>query len=184
MAGLNDKTVASPTLSGVIHVAVLFWAKQQGVDPASIDGVQVPPPNLADQLTGGRVDAVEALEPFASQLVKAGNVSLGDPFSVIADPLATNFIIAQGQWAQANTAVVKRFVASMEQAVDFIDARPEEARALLRGYTGLPEAVTTSVPLPTFDVDVRVDDLRKRVDVLREVGQFDEQVDPEALVLQ
>ncbi|MFP5377437.1 MAG: ABC transporter substrate-binding protein [Acidimicrobiia bacterium] len=184
VAGLKDKTVASPTLSGVIHVAVLFWAKQEGVDPASIKGVQVPPPNLADQLTGGRVDAVEALEPFATQLVKAGNVSLGDPFSVIADPLATNFIIAQGSWAEANGAVVDRFVAAMEQAVDFIGSSPDEARAILRGYTGLPEPVASSVALPEFDVEVRVGDLGRWIEVLREVDQFDAEVEPEDLVVQ
>jgi ABC-type nitrate/sulfonate/bicarbonate transport system substrate-binding protein len=41
--------------------------------------MQVPFPNMADQLKAGNVDAVESLEPFAGQLLAAGNRSLGDP---------------------------------------------------------------------------------------------------------
>lgn len=58
------------------------------------------------QAAGNTIDAVEALEPFAGQLVEDGNVSLVDPFAAIADPLATNFWLAQGSWARANRDVV------------------------------------------------------------------------------
>ena len=33
---LAGKRVSSPTLSGVIHVATLYWAQQEGIDPDSI----------------------------------------------------------------------------------------------------------------------------------------------------
>lgn len=186
IAGFGDlggKTVGSPTLSGVIHVGTLFTAKSQGADPASIKGVEAPSPALPDQLKGGRVDAVEALEPFASQLTKAGNVSIGDPFSAIGDPLATNFYVAKGDWAKQNGQVVQRFVKAMEQAVDFIEKNPEEARRILQEYTELPAPVAATVPLPTFDFDIRKEDLDKWVKVLREIGQFEGQVDTSKLVL-
>ncbi|MEX2291817.1 MAG: ABC transporter substrate-binding protein [Mycobacteriales bacterium] len=180
---LGDKTLGSPTLSGVIHIGTLYTAKQQGVDPATVKGVQVPPPNLPDQLEAGRVDGVEALEPFASQLVKAGNASLGDPFSAIADPLATNFYISQGEWAEANKEAIGRFVTAMEQAAAFIEEKPEESRAILQEYTGLPAPVAASVPLPTYDFEIRAEDLDKWVDVLEELGQLEGDVDTSKLVL-
>lgn len=180
---LAGKTVGSPTLSGVIHVGTLHAAKQQGADPATIKGVQAPPPSLPDQLNAGKVDAIEALEPFATSLVKAGNVSLGDPFSQIADPLATNFFIAQGEWARANTDAVARFVQSLEQAVEFIEQSPKEARTVLQGFTMLPPPVAQSVPLPTYDVEIRQEDLDRWVEVLRDVEGFDDEVDTSELVL-
>lgn len=146
---LGGRTVGSPTLSGVIHSAVLYWAQQNGVDPASVRGVQVPPPNLPDQLRAGQVDAVEALEPFATQLRSGGNVSLGDPFSPIADPLATNFWISQGTWARDNRETVRRFVTSLDQAVRFIEQDPAPPRQVLQEFTGLPPQVAGTVPLPT-----------------------------------
>lgn len=182
-AGLQGKTIGSPTLSGVIHVGTLFTAKKQGADPATIKGVEAPSPNLPDQLKAGRLDAVEALEPFASQLTKSGNVSIGDPFSAIGDPLATNFYVAKGSWAGSNEDVVARFINAMEQAADFIEQNPKEARTILQEFTELPAPVVASVPLPTYDFEIRTEDLDKWVEVLTDLGQLDEKVDTSKLVL-
>lgn len=184
VAQLRGKTVGSPTLSGVIHVGVLWWAKQKGVDPSSIKGVEAPPPALPDQLKAGRLDAVEALEPFATTLKRDGFVSLGDPFSPIADPLATNFWVAQGSWARGNRDVVNRFTRSLEEARSFIQQNGPQARQILQGYTGMPAPVANSVPLPTYDFGIRTQDLATWIKVLRDIGQFDGNVEPSKLVIQ
>ena len=183
VAQLKDKTVGSPTLSGVIHAAVQYWAKQKGVEPSAIRGVEAPSPNLPDQLKAGRLDAVEALEPFASQLKRDGNVSLGDPFASIADPLATNFWMSQGSWARSNREAIGRFVESLEQAQAFIDQNPPEARRILQEYTGMPAPVASSVPLPTYNFEIRTQDLATWVRILKDIGQFGGNVDPNKLVL-
>lgn len=180
---LAGKTVGSPTLSGVIHAGVQYWAKQKGVDPNAIKGVEAPSPNLPDQLKAGQVDAVEALEPFATTLKNAGNVSLGDPFAAIADPLATNFWIAQGAWAKANRPAVDRFVQSLKEAETYIEQNNTEARQILQGYTGMAAPVANSVALPTYNFDIRTQDLAIWVKVLKDIGQFSGNVDPNKLVL-
>jgi hypothetical protein len=76
---LAGKLIATPTIGGVIHVSVLYWLKKNGVDPASVRAVEVPFPNMADQLKAKRVDAVESLEPFAGALRANGNVSIATP---------------------------------------------------------------------------------------------------------
>ena len=183
VAQLKDKTVGTPTLSGVIHAAVQYWAKQEGVEPGAIKGVEAPSPNLPDQLKAGRIDAVEALEPFATNLKNAGNVSLGDPFASIADTLATNFWMAQGAWARDNEVVIDRFVKSLEEAVAFIEQNPAESRQVLQAYTGMPAPVANSVPLPTYNFEVRTEDLGKWVKVLKDIGQLNGNVDEKQLVL-
>lgn len=180
---LEGKKIGSPTLSGVIHVGVLSWDKKAGGDPSKIKGVQAPPPNLPDQLKAGRVDAVEALEPFASALLKKGNVTIGDPFSPIKDPLATNFWIAQGSWAQDNRDVVARFTKAIDQARAYIADNPAPARVVLQQYTKIPPAIAKKVPLPTYDVSVRTDDLATWATVLKDLGKFKGDVDPNKLVL-
>lgn len=182
-AHLRDKTVGSPTLSGVIHAGVLYAAKQQGVEPSSIRGVEAPSPNLPDQLKAGRLDAVEALEPFATNLKRDGFVSIGDAFSPIADPLATNFWVAQGRWARENRAAVDRFVQSLREAQTSIQQDNAQARQILQGYTGMPAPVANSVPLPTYNFEIRAEDLTRWVQVLRDIGQFNGNVDPDKLVL-
>ena len=183
VADLAGKKVGTPTLGGVIHAAVQYSAKQANVDPAKIQGVEAPSPTLPDQLKAGRVDAVEALEPFATTMGQNGAVSLGDPFAAIGQPLATNFWIANGAWARENTEVVDKYVAALEEAVAYIKANPKPARGVLQGYTKMPPKVSRIVPLPTWNLDIRADDLTKWVDVLKEVGQFKGDVDPRKLVL-
>jgi ABC-type nitrate/sulfonate/bicarbonate transport system substrate-binding protein len=183
VAQLKDKTVGTPTLSGVIHAAVQYWAKQKGVDPAAIKGVEAPNPNLPDQLKAGRIDAVEALEPFATNLKRDGFVSIGDPFAAIADPLATNFWMAQGSWAKQNRAAIGRFVQSLKEAETFIQQNNAEARAILQNYSGMAAPVANSVPLPTYNFDIRTQDLATWVKVLKDIGQFGGNVDPNKLVL-
>jgi NitT/TauT family transport system substrate-binding protein len=180
---LKGATVGSPTLSGVIHVAVKYWAKQKGVSPADIGGVEAPTPNLPDQLKAGRINAVEALEPIASQLLKAGNVSLGSPFDAISDTLATNFWLAQGSWATKNRDAVARFVESLKEAQGYIQSNPADARHTLQGYTNLPDAVASTVPLPTYNFDIRAGDLDTWVKVMKDTGDFNGQVDTRKLVL-
>ncbi|MBW3537327.1 MAG: ABC transporter substrate-binding protein [Actinobacteria bacterium] len=183
VSGLEGKRVASPTLTGVIHVATLYWAQQEGVDPSSIEGVQVPPPNLPDQLNAGQADAVEALEPFASQLLAAGHESLGDPFAAIRLPLATNFWIANGEWAGENGDVVEGFRTSLEQALEFVEENEPEARTILQGYTDMPPQVAERVPLPTFNLEIWPDDLATWIDVLEEMGEDIGDVEADQLVL-
>jgi NitT/TauT family transport system substrate-binding protein len=183
VAQLKDKTIGTPTLSGVIHAGVLWAAKQKGVNPDSIRGVEAPSPNLPDQLKAGRLDAVEALEPFATSLKRDGFVSIGDPFSPIADPLATNFWMAQGSWAKANRPAIERFVQSLKEADTFIQQNNTEARQVLQAYTGMAAPVANSVALPTYNFDIRTQDLGRWVQVLKDIGQFDGKVDPNKLVL-
>jgi NitT/TauT family transport system substrate-binding protein len=180
---LQGKKVGSPTLSGVIHAAVKYSVKQQGGDPSKVGGVEAPTPNLPDQLKAGQIDAVEALEPIASQLLKAGNVAIAQPFDAIGDPLSTNFWMAQGTWANKNRDVVDRFVRSLQQGQAFIGSNPAEARKILQGYTNLPEAVAGTVPLPTYNFDIRTGDLDTWVKVLKDIGDFNGQVDTRKLVL-
>jgi NitT/TauT family transport system substrate-binding protein len=180
---LEGKRVGTPTLTGVIHVGLLYWAKKEGADPSKIMGVEAPSPALPDQLKAGRVDAVEALEPFATQLTKAGNPSIGDPFSHIKDPLATNFWIARGAWARAHKGVVSRYVKAMERARAFIAKNPQKGRRILQGYTKLPPKVASKVPLPTWDFKIRTRDLVTWEQVLKDLGQLKRDVDPNKLVL-
>jgi NitT/TauT family transport system substrate-binding protein len=183
ISDLQGRKVGTPTLGGVIHQAVLYSAKQAGAQPAEIQGVEAPSPTLPDQLKAGRVEAVEALEPFATTMKKNGAVSLGDPFAAIGQPLATNFWIANGDWARENPAVVRKYVAALEQAVSYIRDNPQPARKILQGYTKMPPKIAKIVPLPTWDFEIRTDDLAKWIAVLKDVGRFQGDVEPTDLVL-
>lgn len=180
---LAGKIIATPTIGGVIHVAVLYWLKKNGVDPASIRAVEVPFPNMADQLKAKRVDAVESLEPFAGALLAAGNVSVTAPLLAVGREALFPFWIAQGSWAKENGPIIKAWIAALTEAKSFMDAHPEEARTILGKYTKLPENIVQHVPFPTYRFTIAPQELEVWADVLVELGQLTAPVEKTKLVV-
>ena len=183
MQDLKGKVIATPTLGAIIHVSVLHGLKKNGIDPNSIRAVEVPFPNMPDQLKAGNVDAVEALEPFAGQLLAAGNRSLGDPLLSVSDEVLYTFWISERKWAADNHAVIEAWVASLTEAKHFIDANPLEARAILAKYTRLPEAVVQKIPFVTYRFSLDPRDFAVWVSVLKDLGQITRSVDENSLVM-
>ena len=180
---LVGKLVATPTLGGVIHVSVLYWLKKNGVDPTSVRAVEVPFPAMADQLKAKRVDAVEAVEPFAGALRNAGNVVLTDPLLSAGKEVLFPFWIAQGEWARSHRDVIGAWKASLDDAIAFIKANPDEARKIVAQYSKLPEAVVKATPFPTYRTEITAKDIGVWGDVMREIGQLPSPVDPGKLVV-
>jgi ABC-type nitrate/sulfonate/bicarbonate transport system substrate-binding protein len=171
IADLKGRVVAAPTLGAIIHVSVLHGLKKNGIDPTAIRALEVPFPNMPDQLKAGNVDAVEALDPFAGQLLAAGNRSIGDPLLWEGDEVLYTFWIAQGKWAEAHRGVIDAWAASLQQAKDFIDANPDETRTILAKYTKLPAPVVAKIPFPTYRFSLKPEDLALWTAVLKDLGQ-------------
>jgi ABC-type nitrate/sulfonate/bicarbonate transport system substrate-binding protein len=180
---LSGKLIATPTIGGVIHVSVLYWLKKNGVDPNSIRAVEVPFPNMADQLKAKRVDAVEAVEPFVGALKAAGNVALTAPLLSAGKEVLFPFWISSGDWARNNHATVSAWKASLDEAIAFIKENPEEARKIVAQYTKLPEPVVKATPFPTYRTAITAKDIDVWANVLRDVGQLTTPVDPAKLVV-
>jgi NitT/TauT family transport system substrate-binding protein len=183
MQDLKGKVIATPTLGAIIHVSVLYGLKKDGIDPNSIRAVEVPFPNMPDQLKAGNVDAVEALEPFAGQLLAAGNRSLGDPLLSVSDQVLYTFWISERKWAADNPAVIVAWIAALEQAKQFMDENPGEARAILAKYTKLPEPVVQKIPFVTYRFWLDPRDFAVWVNVLKDLGQITRSIDENSLVM-
>jgi NitT/TauT family transport system substrate-binding protein len=180
---LAGKIIATPTIGGVIHVSVLYWLKMNGVDPTSVRAVEVPFPNMPDQLKAKRVDAVESLEPFAGALRASGNVSIATPLLSVGKDVLFPFWISQGAWARANLPTIKAWIAALEEAKDFIEKNPAEARKIMAQYTKLPEAVVQATPFPTYRFAIKPEDIQVWAAALKDVGQLDKEVDSAKLVV-
>ena len=180
---LAGKIIATPTIGGVIHVSVLYWLKRNGVDPGSVRAVEVPFPNMPDQLRAKRVDAVESLEPFAGALRASGNVSIATPLLSVGKDVLFPFWISQGAWARANLPTIKAWIAALEDAKSFIEKNPGEARKIMAQYTKLPESVVQATPFPAYRFAIKPEDIQVWAAALSEVGQLDKKVDSSKLVV-
>jgi len=179
---LKGKVIATPTLGAILHVGLLYWLKREGIDPLSIQAVEVPFPNMPDQLAAGRIDAAEAVQPFVDRMIAAGHVSLGDQLLHVANPARSTVWIADRQWAAASKPTIAKWTASLREAKDFIDKTPSEARNVLAKYTKLPPAVVASIPIPFYEASLEPKELDAWIKVLVELGQLPTALDAANLV--
>lgn len=175
---LEGKTLGVLVETGTTHVATKAWLQHEGVDTTKVKIVQVDGPAQADQLASGRIDAVESVMPFASNVLRNGDaVDLGDPYLKVAPELSAILWIAQRDFAAQNPEVIRDFRAAMDEARQYIAGNDQEARKVLKDYTDLPDAVITTTKLPTYTSEVRTQDLKVWLDTMREVGAFKGDID-------
>ncbi len=175
ITGIKDfdgKTIATPTISGILHIALLHWMKKEGVDLNSIRAVEVPFPNMPDQMKAGRIDVAEAVQPFASRMIADGNTSLGDQLLQVANPARSTVWIADKDWAEAHKPVIAKWTTALREAKAFIESNPDRAREILAKYTKLPVAVTQSIPLPHFEATLAPQEIDVWIRVMDELGQL------------
>lgn len=159
LSDIEGKRLAAGTLGGNIHPATLYWLEQQGVDLSQIRISEVVFPQQPAQMEAGSVDAVEALEPFATAMLAAGATDLGSPLLAVSDRTSISSWMAESQWATENKDVIESFVAALEKSAQFIDENEAEARKILQEKTGLPAEVANSVKFPEFGFDVEPSDV-------------------------
>jgi NitT/TauT family transport system substrate-binding protein len=180
---LEGKLIATPTLGAVMHIATMYWLKKNGVNPNSIRAVEVPFPNMADQLKAGRVDAAEVIQPFAGALLGGDGVSITDPIMAIGDSTMITLWIADGAWARTNQATVAKWNTSIREAIEFIKTKPAETRSILAKYTKLPDPVVQRLPIPEYDATLTPTHLDVWIKVLKDLGQVTGNLDSVKMVI-
>lgn len=180
---LTGKTIGTPSINGVVHIATLLSLKRGGVDPKSVRFIEMMFTNMADQLKAQRVDAVEEVEPFVSALSKAGHVDLGDPMLQVGDPITLTCWMANGTWARANPDAIARYVAALEEARAYISTYEVAVRDILAKWTRLPKDVIGSIVLPTYSTGLTAGHISAWIDAMRETGQLSAELNASRLLL-
>ncbi|HEX3506135.1 MAG TPA: ABC transporter substrate-binding protein [Xanthobacteraceae bacterium] len=156
---LEGKTVGTLSFTGNIHFSLLNVLQKQGVDLNSIHWVIGTNPQLPDLLKAGRVDAIEALEPFAGAAIAAGGIALGDPFRGIGDRAYVGYFLSQRDWANGNKDLVLKFSQALADAAAWIEENPADAKTILSSYSGLSGTALEKTPIPKFQISTTPKDL-------------------------
>lgn len=172
VSDLKGKTIGVLTEAGTANIATMYWLKDEGVPLDSVKIIQVNAPAMADQLAAGRVDAVEAVHPYAQSIINAGAVNLGAPYAHLSPSISGIMWIAQPDWAKQHSDAIRAFTKSIGEAQEFIKSNDTAARQILQKYTDLPAAVVAKSVLPLFDTAVRPQDLTTWLDAMQQVTGF------------
>ena len=182
-ADLKGKRIGSPTLTGNINTATKAWLASEGVDPTSVQFVQVPTPNMTDELKAGQINAAELIYPFISTAKTDGLKSLGDPErSLTSSYLGGTYWAASTGWAKANPAAVAGFRAAIKEADAWISANNQAAYQDIADYTKVPLSQAEESPLTVYTTTVSGSDLKVWGDAMTKYAGFSKTIDYSALV--
>jgi ABC-type nitrate/sulfonate/bicarbonate transport system substrate-binding protein len=173
VSDLAGKRIALPSLSGTIYASTLATLDKAGIAPDDVTFVEVPFPNMIDQLNAGQVDAIYSVQPFLNVAIVQGHLPLANPLLSVSDPALSGVWIAMREWAEQNPETVDAFRASLADSVAWIAQNDAEARALLSEELGLSEKIVADLKFPEWTTDVVPDDLVPWIGTLKSTGQLE-----------
>jgi len=192
LAELKGKTIAVPSLTGIIVDSAVYLLQRDGVERRDVRFVQTPFPAMGDQLEAGHVDAVIATLPYSTAISARGFhvhddvivEAVHDASDGTVDNAITTVWSAPRQFAVDNPEAIAAWCTSLREAIEFLDDNPSDARALMAEWLKIPVDVLEQAPLPDWTVDITPQQLMPYVGIARAVGSLDSDPDVNSLVWQ
>ena len=178
------KKVGAPGLGAFLHVLFVKWLMEKGVDPKSVNFVEVSFPTMNDILKSGAIDAVLAGEPFLTRFSNAGT---GTPaFLYLKDLNRTEpviFYAASRDWAEKNRDVVKKFREGIAEGAKIVNADRDKAAASIAKFSKQPLDLLKMFPTAFSNPELKTSELAWWVDVMKQQKLMQNNVDLAKLIL-
>ena len=178
------KKVGAPGLGAFLHVLFVKWLVEKGVDPKSVNFVEVTFPTMADIIKSGGVDVVLAAEPFITRMTNAGLGTIGARYAAElnrSEPII--FYAASRDWAEKNPEVIKKFRAAIAEAAPIVNNDREKSAASIAKFTKQTiELVKSSAPNKSEPV-LKADQLAWWIDIMASQKMLQSKVDLNKVML-
>jgi NitT/TauT family transport system substrate-binding protein len=181
-ADLAGRTVAVNTLNNIADTTVRQVVRQAGGDPAEVEFVELPFPDMPAALEEGQVDAAWLAEPFLTIARGQGARTIAAPFSETHPDLLIATYFTSEQLVAEDPDLVDRFSEAMNESLEYASDNPDEARRILTEYTEIDEATAAELTLPTWPTEFAMEPLELVADLALRDGLVEEPVDVQELV--
>jgi NitT/TauT family transport system substrate-binding protein len=181
-AELGDATIAINTLNNISDPVVRESVRKAGGDPAGIEFVGVPFPEMEAALANGDVDAAFPVEPFVTIIDNNGvGRGIASPWVDGAPDLTVAVYFTSGQTAEQDPDLVERFTAAMQESLAFANENPDAAREIIQEYTELPAELAEAITLPTWPPEINRASSEQLAQLAIQDGLLDSEPDFDAL---
>ena len=178
------KKVGAPGLNAFLHVLFVKWLVEKGVDPKQVNFVEVTFPTMSDIIKSGGVDAVLTAEPFLTRMLNAGLGSIGARYALElarTDPII--FYAASREWAEKNTATVKKFREAIAEAAQIVNTDRDKASASIAKFTKQPLELVKANPPNQSEPTLKPEQLAWWIEVMSSQKMLQSKLDTAKLVL-
>jgi NitT/TauT family transport system substrate-binding protein len=178
------KKVGAPGIGAFLDVLFRKWLIEKGVDPKSVNFVEVTFPTMNDALKSGAVDAVLTAEPFVTRIKTAGNGDVAAYYAADlsrADPIIT--YVAARSFAAQHPDVIKAFRDSIAEAATIVNSDREKASQSISKFTKMPIDLVRLTRPDVSKPEIKGSDFAWWIETMKQQDMLQSAVDPSKLVL-
>ncbi|UZE50532.1 ABC transporter substrate-binding protein [Rhodopseudomonas sp. P2A-2r] len=178
------KKVGAPGLGAFLHVLFVKWLVEKGVDPKSVNFVEVTFPTMPDIIKSGGVDAVLTAEPFVTRMLNANLGSVGARYAQElnrTEPII--FYAASREWAEKNPATVKKFRDAIAEAAVIVNNDRDKASASISKFTKQAIELVKASPPNKSDPALKAEQLAWWIDIMASQKMLQSKLDLNKLIL-
>lgn len=183
-ADLAHKTIAVNIPNNIQTLTINSVLTADDVNPSTVKYALISFPKMAAALKAHQVDAISAVEPFAT----AAEQSLGaqpilDECSGPTSNIPLSGYFSTAAWAQQNPDAVSRFQQAISQAQEIADTNRLAAEKALQSYVkGLTPVEAGTISLEQFPTSTDSVQLDRISDLMKEAGLFQGSLAASALI--
>ena len=178
------KKVGAPGIGAFLHVLFVKWLIEKGVDPKSVNFVEVTFPTQSDALKSGSVDAVLTGEPLITRIKNAGTGAVAVRYLLDlnrTDPILS--YVSTRAFAEQHPDVIKAFRESIEEGAKIVNSDRDKASESISKFTKMPiELVRLSRP-DVSQPELKGSDFAWWVETMKQQNMLQAPIDLDKLVL-
>jgi NitT/TauT family transport system substrate-binding protein len=165
---LAGRTIGINALGGVAEVMIEAALDEAGVDPGSVEFIEIPFPEVPAAIASGRIDAGFTAEPFVTTVLDQGGKVVFGPQSALAPEYPNGSYAASEQYYLGNPDVIERFEAAMTTSLEHARDNPDAVREIIPTYTQIPPDVAERMRLPVFTSELDQEAIEEQMGFLEQ----------------
>lgn len=178
------KKVGAPGLGAFLHVLFVKWLVEKGIDPKSVNFVEVTFPTMPDIIKSGGVDAVLTAEPFVTRMLSANLGTVGVRYAEELNRTEPIILYAASrEWAEKNPDTVKKFRDSIAEAAVIVNNDREKASASIAKFTKQGLELVKASPPNKADPALKAEQLAWWIDIMASQKMLQSKLDLNKLIL-
>jgi NitT/TauT family transport system substrate-binding protein len=181
VADLAGRRVAVNNLKNIGEVTIRKGVEDAGGDPASVEFLELPFPDMPAAVANGDVDAAWVVEPFVTVATAQGARAVFYPFAHPIEDLTVATYFTSEQVIQEDPDLVDDFQAAINESLEYASSNPDEVRRILLTYTQIPEEAAQAIRLPSWPQEVNWESVEVVAGLMTDFGISEETADVDAL---
>lgn len=179
---LEGKRVAVNTLNNINDTVISEGVRQDGGDPENIRYVELAFPDMLAQLEAGNVDAIGAVEPYATMAKEAGMRPVLAQYAEPIEDLLVAGYFTNDEMIESDPDTVRAFAEAMKESQEYAQDNPEETRAVISEYTSIDDELLKQITLARFPGELHPESTERILEISRESGLIGDSVTVEDLI--